>query len=442
LDNLSGDPAQEYLADGMTDELITMLAKNSTLRIVSRTSVMQYKSAHRPLPEIARALGVDGILEGTISRSAERVHMNIQLIQAPSDTHVWAESYDRALSNTASLPEDAAEAIAKRLKSVVPKSNSSHFVSSEAHDAYLHGRYLWFVGKNEEAGQYFKQATELQPDYALGWAGVAMYYDAGVATGELDPRQALPLGHQAALKSIALDDLLPEAHLVMGGSEYFDHWNWDEALREISRAIELDPKYAEAYHLRTKVLATLNRHAEAIEAQKISSELDPFARPWALAVSYALARQFDKTISEASARLVSNPDDTDLHFFLSYAYGKKGMPEKDEQELEEALKLAGDQSGAVSAHHAYQQGGPRAVDALFLRKLKQKSLTRYVSPVALAAQYALVGQKDQAVALLEEGFQQHAASLLVLQDNGSFDNLHSDERYRSIIRRMGLPPAY
>ena len=158
--------AREYIADGMTDELTTMLAKNSTLRVISRTSVMQYKGVHRPLPEIARELGVDGILEGSVERTGDKVHMTIQLIQAQSDTHVWAESYDRDANDVVSLPREAAQTIAKKLNSAAPQTSPQRYVNPEAHDAYLRGQYVWFAGKNEGAGKYFRKATELQPDYA------------------------------------------------------------------------------------------------------------------------------------------------------------------------------------------------------------------------------------------------------------------------------------
>ena len=216
LDNLSGDPNQEYFAAGMTDELTTMLAKNSNLRIISRTSVMRYEGTERPLPEIARELGVDGIVEGSVTRSADKVHISVQLIQAPSDAHVWAESYDRNANDMITLPPEIAQTIAKKLNSAVLRPAPTRSVSAEAHDAYLRGRYLWFSDKNDEAGKYFKRATELQPDYALGWAGLSIYYGAGTVEGELDPRKALALAEATALKALELDDSLPEAHLARG----------------------------------------------------------------------------------------------------------------------------------------------------------------------------------------------------------------------------------
>ena len=244
LVNLSGDPAQEYFADGMTDELTTMLAKNSTLQITSRTSVMQYKGVRRPLREVATALGVDGILEGSISRSGDKVHMTIQLIQAPTDTHVWAESYDRSTNDAVSLPLEAAQAIARRLNTAVPQP-APRYVSPEAHDAYLHGRYLWYAGK-DDAKNYFEKATQLQPDYALGWSGLADYYGAAVNVGRLKPSESFAPFEAAARKAVELDDSLSEAHNSMAAVYLIVHWDWVRADQEAQRAIQLDPRSAEA----------------------------------------------------------------------------------------------------------------------------------------------------------------------------------------------------
>src|SRR5271168_1416533 len=279
LDNLSGDSAQDYFADGMTDELTTMLAKNSTLRVISRTSVMQYKGAHRPLPEIARALGVDGILEGSVSRSGNNVHMTIQLINAATDSHLWAESYDRNAKDSVTLPNEAAQSIAKRLNTAVVHPPKLSYVSPEAHDAYLRGRYIWYSGSNAEAGSYFRKATELQPDYALGWTGLAGYYGAGAIGGDLNPENAIPQTEAAANKAIELDDSLPEAHQMLSAA-LFLKWDWARADQEIARAIELNPNFAEAYHLRSKMDTALGRDEEAIESEKKAMELDPFERPF------------------------------------------------------------------------------------------------------------------------------------------------------------------
>jgi TolB-like protein/DNA-binding winged helix-turn-helix (wHTH) protein len=442
LDNLSGDQSQDYFADGMTDELITMLAKNSTLRVVSRTSVMQYKGARRPLPEIARALGVDGILEGSIARSGEKVHMNIQLIHAPSDTHLWAESYDRDAGNIVSLPDEASKTIAKRLNSAVSISASQHYVNPEAHDAYLRGRYLWYAGQYAKSFEYFKKATELQPDYAPGWSGLAMYYGASAIDGQKSPAETLEAGEEAAIKAVQLDDTLPEAHLTLCAMIFENRWDWMRSDQECKRAIELNPAFAEAYHYRAKILAALNHNQEAIEAQKKATELDPFARPFALAYSYQLARQYDAALTDALQRQDSTPNDWSLHWILYVTYRCKGMSREATGELEKMLALQGDEASVAIVRRAFQQGGYKNVVRWQVSDLKKKSSSQYVSPVDLSLLYAQLGDREKTLSLLEQGYREHSPILLWVQNDPAYDFLHSDERYRSIIKRVGLPPAY
>jgi TolB-like protein/DNA-binding winged helix-turn-helix (wHTH) protein len=250
LANLSGDPNEEYFADGMTDELITMLTKDSTLRIVSRTSAMQFKNAHRSLPEIARALNVDAILEGSISRSNQQVHMTLQLVRGDTDGHLWAESYDRDTNDVAALPEDAARVIAARLNSATPPHANARYIKSEAHDAYLRGHYSWVVGRNEDAGRYYQRAVDIQPDYALGWTGLADYYATAALSGEVDPLQALPQAESAARKAVELDESLPRAHATLGGMMFLNRGDGVQALKELTRATELNSQDGENFHLR------------------------------------------------------------------------------------------------------------------------------------------------------------------------------------------------
>jgi TolB-like protein/DNA-binding winged helix-turn-helix (wHTH) protein len=441
LDNLSGDPNQEYLADGMTDDLITMLAKNSTLRIVSRTSVMQYKSARRPLREIANALGVDGVLEGSISRSGNRIHMTIQLIRAKTDAHIWAESYDRDADAIVSLPRDAALTIAERLKSAAVQP-APRYVNPEAHDAYIHGRYLWSAGQNDKAGEYFKKATELQPDYAPGWSGMSMYYVRGAATGEMLPLESLPLGEAAAIKAVQLDDSSPEAHMVMGGTVLVSRWDWARAERESIRTIELDPQYFEGYHLRARIFAALNRHEEALEAEKKAAELDPFARPSALSHYYVLARQYDTALQDALQRKEALPNDASLAFALFDIYRCKRMDQEAEQFFEKGLLLTGEKDSAEAVRHAFQKDGYRGMAAWQIEHLEKRSASHYVSPMDFAFWYAQLGQREKTLSLLEEGYHERSPKLLYIQSDPAYDFLHADPRYRSLIQRIGLPPAY
>ena len=442
LDNLSGDPAQDYFADGMTDELTTMLAKDSTFRVISRTSVMQYKGARRPLPQIARELGVDGILEGSIARSADKVHMTIQLIQASSDTHIWAESYDRAANDVVSLPSEAAQTIAKRLHSAVPQPTAQRYVNPEAHDAYLRGKYLWFMDKNNESGQYFEKATQLQPDYALGWSGLSAYYGAGAVEGLLNPLEALPQEEAAATRAVELDDSLAEAHQALGAAIFLNRWDWARADQELSRAIELNPTFSESYHFRAKIYAAINRHTEAIESEKKATEIDPFERPFAMALAYFSARQYDAAINDARLKLVALPDDPPLHWTLCESYRRKGDLKDAALEWEKLFLLAGDKEEAANIRHTFQQGGYKALLLRQANLLKQESAKHYVSPMALALQYAQLGDRDKTLALLEESYRQRVPDILWTQNDPAYDFLHSDPRYRSLIKRIGLPPAW
>jgi TolB-like protein/DNA-binding winged helix-turn-helix (wHTH) protein len=440
LDNLSGDSAQDYFADGMTDELITMLAKDSSLRIVSRTSVMQYRGARRPLPEIARALHVDAIVEGSVARSAHQVHMTLQLIRADTDSHLWADSYERD-ANDVALPDEAAKAIANQLHRAVPAVNANRYVSPAAHDAYLHGKYLWFSDHMEQSGAWFQKAIDLQPDYALAWAGLANYYGEGVAGDVLDPRTSIVPEEQAAERALALDPNLPQAHSAMAAMFLIDRWDWADADREIRRAISLDPQNSELYYLQACVLQAVKRNAEAIDAGKKEMELDPFSRPYALAGFYVGARQFDAALKEVQLRLEANPNNPDLLGLEADIWRRMGEHKKALDLWARLDILTGDPQAAVNMRRAWDRGGARGEVRWQLGRRLLQSKTSYVSPVELASYYAQLGDKEQTLALLEKGYQQHATDTLWIQQDPAYDFLHADPRFRSIVQKTELAPA-
>lgn len=442
LENLSGDPKQDYFADGMTDELTTMLAKNSTLRVVSRTSVMQYKGAHRPLPEIAQALGVDGIIEGSVERADGKVHMTLQLIHAPTDTHLWADSYDRSNNDVAALPDEAAEAIARRLHSAAPAHAAARYVSPEAHDAYLRGHYFWMVGRNEDAGRYFRQAVQIQPDYAPGWAGLAEYYGFGALSGDLDPLVASPKSEAAGRKAVELDDSFPQAHDVLGMAIFINRWDGAQALKEITRASELNPQYFEPYHLRAKILCALGRNDEANAVQKQATAVDPIEHPGARAEIFLCARQYDAAIDEGRLRLEDFPAASDVLSYLADSYHWKGMNKEAAEMLARLFTAQHNPQLAAAAQHAFQSGGYSAVVRCQLADLETQARSRRVSPVALARLHAMLGQHDKTLALLDQALNERAPLLLWIQTDPAYDFLHTDERYRNIIRKIGLPPAW
>jgi TolB-like protein/DNA-binding winged helix-turn-helix (wHTH) protein len=437
LDNLSGDSSQDYFADGMTDELITMLAKDSTLRIVSRTSVMQYRGARRPLPEIARALHADAILEGSVSRSGDHVHMTLQLIRADTDSHLWAESYERN-ANDVALPDEAAKAIAKQLHRAVPTVKAVRYVSPAAHDAYLHGKYLWFSTRMEESGPWFQKAIDLQPDYALAWAGLADYYGEGIAGDVLDPRTSIVPEEQAAQRALELDPDLPEAHQAMGAMFLIDRWDWTDSDRETRRAISLKPQDAELYYLRACLLQAVNREAEAIDLGKKAMEIDPFARPYLLASLYEYTRQFDAALAEIQLRLEANPSNPDLLGLEMEIRRRMGNYKEAVDAWAKWHILIGDPQSAVNLRRAYERGGVRGFVRWQLDRRLIQAKNHYVSPVELASYYAQLGDKERTLALLEEGYRQRATDTLWIQGDPAYDFVHADPRFRSIVQKTGV----
>jgi len=445
LENLSGDPTQEYFADGMTDEVITMLAKIPALRITSRTSVMQYKRVHRPLREIAQQLGVDGILEGSVVRTGNRVHLTAQLIHAASDTHLWAETFDRDLSDVGSLQNELARSIAKQVGATTsgPGSPARH-ISPEAHDAYLLGHYYWFAEADEyeKSRGYFQRAIDLQPDYAAAWSGLADSYAATAMVGQLPSKAVMPQAEAAAKKALELDDLDAEAHKSMAAIQLFYRWDWKAAERESARALELNPNFAEGHHLRAYVLRSLNRMDEAVQEERKTMELDPFAKPFVLGFALLRARQFDAALNEARIRSDAQPNNASLHGLLSYAYFLKGMEKESEEESERELQLEGEKDRLAEQVQAYRRGGLPAVGAQNVDRLKRKAAKQYVSPSDFADAYAELGRKEETIRYLEECYRERSPHLVFLQSDPFFDFLHSDPRYRAIINKMGLPPNY
>jgi len=439
LANLSGDAAQDYFADGMTDELITALAKNRNLRIVSRTSAMQYKGVKRPLPDIARELNVDGILEGSVSRVGNRVHTTVQLIHAPSDTHIWAESYDRDLSEVIFLPEELSQTIAKEVKAAVSPPTRQRSISPEAHDAYLQGLYFWYRGDFDHSKQYFQKAIDLQPDYAAAWAGLGDSY--GVrAGGDTPPQAAFAKNEEYSRKALELDDSVAEAHNSMAALYLFHAWDWNRAEAEAQRAIELNPNLAAAHHLRSYILFALNRNAEALQEQRQATEIDPFAQPWHLGRAYLYLRQYDSAINELSARAAVQKVDG-IEFILSDAYRFKGMNKEAARHLELGFLAEDDQHSAKAVRRAFDQGGYRAVAEWLLRRDQDKAREEYVSPFFLALDYARLERKDDTLHFLEGAFQERSPEMVFLEKRPHFDFLHSDLRFQALVRKVGLPAA-
>jgi len=441
LTNLSGDASQDYFADGMTDELITALAHNHSLRVISRTSAMQYKGVNKPMREIAQALGVDGILEGSVSRDGDRIHVNLQLIYAPTDTHIWAQSYDRNLSTAMSLPDELSQTIASEAKVDAAPPKPAKTINPEAHDAYLHGRYFWFAGNDHRSQEYFEKAIQLQPDYAPAWAGIADSYVLRGIYGEVPAKDVTAQAGAAAHKAVLLDDSLAAAHDSLAAWYLFYAWDLTRADAESRRAIELDPMVGLHHHLHSYILFAMNRGEEALQEQKRATELGPFVHSWGLGFAYLQLRQFDAAISELRMRADALPNDTTVRFYLSAAYSYKGMWDDSEREREKVLQLVGDTKGAAAAHRAFDTGGEQAVEEWSLRDTLERARKGYVSPFALAQQYAQLRDTSNTLKFLEQSYREHYPWLILLQTEPGFDFIHSDPRYQAIVKKMGLPPT-
>ena len=440
LANLSGDASQEYFADGMTDELITALAKNRTLRVVSRTSAMQYKGVQRPVRDIARELNVDGILEGSIERTPNSVHMTVQLIYAPTDSHVWAESYDRDLTHAYSLPEELSQTIAKEVKAATSPLPTPRYISPEAHDAYLHGRYFWFTFNVPNTLPYFEKAIQLQPDYAAAWSGLADTYSIDGMQNH-PPSEVSDKAHAAALKALELDPSLAEAHNSLAAWYLFYAWDPARAEAEDRRALELDPNFAEGHHVLSYILEVQQRYPEAEVEARRSVELDPFAHDWELGVFYTNIRQYDAALKELTMRSVAVPNDPDIASNLAKLYWLKGMYKESQSEYEHLLDLQHDSATKAAAHRAWITGGEPAVERWGANNIKALARKQYIDGEFVASIIAFAGDKEETMKYLEASYLIHDPYLIFIQNEPLFDFLHSDPRYQALVKKMGLLPA-
>jgi TolB-like protein/DNA-binding winged helix-turn-helix (wHTH) protein len=440
LENLSADPAQEYFADGMTDELITTLAQNQALRVISRTSVMQYKRIHRPLAEVASELGVDGILEGSVERSGNRIHLNAQLIYAPHERHLWAESYDRDLNDLAALQSELAQTIAREVGLTTgPLSPAARRIRPEAYDAYLLGRYYWFGGKAVKSREYFQKAIQLQPDYAAAHAGLADSYFLEIVDRPLKPesQESFKKGNQALAQALALDDSDAHAHNTKAASSFFIGWDAQTGERESARAIELNPRDAEAHYVRSRILLALRRAEEAVREERLSMEIDPRLHPSALGEALRLARQYDAGIVELRARAEVQPEDMDVHGTLSDLYWQKEMFAESVRELAKTYEA----KSAAELEDAFRRGGAQGVADWVLAQRKELKARTYVSPLSLAYAAGRAGHKEETLRYLEQACEEHVPWMPFIGSEPDFDFIRSEPRYQAIVKKLGLPSA-
>jgi len=444
LENISGDKEQEFFADGMTDELITMLAKYPTLRVISRTSVMQYKNAHRPLPEIARELGVDGIIEGSVSRGRGRVRVRAQLIYAPTDTHLWAESYDREMRDVLSLQDEIAKSVAEHVNVATspPETMTTLMrkpVNLEARDAYYQGRSLWSVGQYAKSGDYFREAIRLEPNYAAAYAGLTDSYTALAVSGASRSGDVRDKAKEAVKKSLELDDNEAQAHHSFAGVKLFLEWDWEGAEKESERAIAINPGLAELHHLHAYVLEARNKLEESLKEDKLCVELDPFGRSWTYGFALYRARRYEDAIKEFDKRAEVGsvgPVQSDL---LGLSYAHKGQYEKAIEEWKKLYDMLGQTDVTKEVERTYRNKGIAGVWELRLRLKKEQARKGYLPQFRLAEVAADAGHKAEALDYLEKAYQEREPLMVRVLHDPEFDVLHSDPRYLAIVKEMGLP---
>ncbi len=451
LENLSGDKEQEYFADGMTEELITNLGKISALRVISRQSMMRYKGSKKPLPEIARELSVDALVEGTVQRSGDRVRITANLVRAASESHLWAESYERDLRDVLALQSEVAQSIASEIKiKVTPQEQtrlaSARPVNPAAHEAYLKGRYEWNkrTGQGLKKGmQYFEEAIAKDPNYAVAYAGLADSYMVLGNNGFLPAGDTYPKARAAALKALEIDADLADAHasLAIVLADYDRDWTGAE--REYRRAIELNPGYATAHHWYALLLADLGRRGDALREIEEARKLDPLSVRINGNVGLVLyfARQYDAAIEQLRKGLELEPNDVGSHVQLGWAYMQKGMHQEAVTEIQKAANQGtGTLLPLAALAQAYAVAGNRDEAHRVLKLLKVLSGQKCVVPYQTATVYAGLGQREEAFAWLERALEAHDPRLNILNVDPSLDPLRSDPRFHDLLRRMNFPP--
>ena len=448
FENLSGDPAQEYFADGITDELTSRLARTGELRVISRTSAMQYKGARKPLPEIARELGVEGIVEGTVMRAGDQVRITTELVRAATDEHLWTESYRREVKDILQLQEDVAEAISAQIRGKLGQAapvTAARAVNPRAYEAYLRGRFDWNKRTEEDtrrAVSEFQQAIAADASYAPAYAGLAdCYTTLWLSLGALSREQALPPARAALAKALELDPSLAEAHTTLGEVLLNADWNFAEAETQFQRAIQLNPGYATAHHWYGLYFGYRGNIAQARAELEKAHQLDPLSSIIELNVgwSYYLERNYDEFIQIAQRVAEKDPSFWIAHWDLGAAYTQKADYPKAMEELKSALKIV-PKSSAVLAAMAYAtaRAGNKAEAENILRQLQQRSGRETVAAEDIAVVYLGLNDKENALRWLERAHQAHSQGLLLLKADPIFSSLAGEPRHQRLLRDIGL----
>jgi len=446
LENLSGDPAQEYFTDGMTDALITNLAQISSLKVISRTSVIRYKGTKKTLPEIGIELNVDGVVEGTVVRSGERVRVDAQLIEVKTDRHLWASAYERNLGDIIALQSEVARAIANEVQVKLTSHEEAHLhrvesVDPQTYELYLKGRYFW--NKRDEDSlrksiDYFQQAIQRSPNYALAYAGLAEAY---VVRPDVAPQDSYSAAKTAARRALEIEDGLAEAHNALAASLFWYDWDWAGAEREFQRALAVNPNYAQAHQWYGQFQKAMGRKNWPDEVKR-AGELDPLSLVNAGGGWYIESGQYYLALELTRKRLELYPNAAVLYAALGTVYARKQMYQEAIANTQKSVTLSGGEPRFLSAlGYTYAIAGKRKEALGILRQLTLLSKSAYVSPFEIASIHAGLDQKDLAFNWLQKAVAEHSRELVFLKSRTlvEMDSLRSDPRYAELERQVGLP---
>jgi TolB-like protein/DNA-binding winged helix-turn-helix (wHTH) protein/Tfp pilus assembly protein PilF len=462
LRNLSADPEQEYFSDGMTDELITDLAESEKLRVTSHTSVERYKNTKMPLQEIAKQLGVDAIVEGTVMRIEGRVRITVQLIDGRSDQHLWADSYERDLRDVLGLQDEVAGRIAAEIgTNIVSRGQSGPAMTErkvspdaykqanstlnvEAHEAYLRGRYWWRRrGADAEAKglQFFQHAVEIDPTYAAAWAGIADSYAVMAHHGGLPANEAMPKAKAAALKALDLDDSLAEAHTSLALIKFSYDWDYPGAEREFKRAIELDPNYATAHHWYAHYLVVACRFDQALIEIQLARQLDPYSvvinEWWSLIYYYQ--GQYERSAAQLRSIVELDPAfGPRVYDDLARVYEQQGKYPLAIKERQLAFSAAGKAQDGESLAHAFAAGGSEAYWRQRLILPQPETGGGTGSTLSLALVYSHLRHQEETLRVLDRAYQEHSPWVNFMAREPAFEWLRQDPRFKSLKERIGL----
>jgi TolB-like protein/Flp pilus assembly protein TadD len=451
LENLSGDPEQEYFADGMTEALITSLAKVGALRVISRTSAMRYKKSDKSLPQIAKELNVEAVVEGTVLRSGKRLRISAQLVQATTDTHLWAESYERDLRDVLALQDELARAIASEIQVKLTSRDHERFarahpVHPEAYETYLKARYYWnkFIPEGiRRAVEYFQQAIAIDPSYAAAYTGLADCASRLGWLGFVSPDRGFAAAKAAAQKAVEMDPELAEAHGSLGWAIMHYDWDCNAAEKEFRRALELNPNYATVSHFLAPCLLAMGRSDDSIAEIKRVLRLDPLSLIVNMSAAAILfqTRRFDESIEYSRKALELDPNFASARWILGCAYERKGMHEPAIAELRKAIQLSDGHALYISAlGHIYASAGRRDDALKILEQLKELSKQRYVMPNWMAQICACLNERDEAFRWLEKVYEDRSAwGVYTRCGDILLDNLRPDPRFQDLLRRMNFP---